>query len=340
MAEFRSLLSYMDSAQRDKVLRHYEAMFDEAGPEEEDTLIRILGSPVRQVLSVEKEFQAAAARGEEPFAALVMPELNKEPEEPAAGAEQPAYQDRVSVESFEDVFAAALAETAVPDEPIPSMEEGPGEEPPAETEAAPPEEAAAPEPAEESAEAGRGEPAEEPEPASVPEEPPAVPEEVIPPAETSQPEEESVQRAPAPAEEPSAPGEEDDADSAPEKEEEGEDEGPGSGRVLGAVLVTIPMLVLWIAGFAVSIVLGAVFLAAGAAAALLGGYLASYALSGTLTYMPDLLLVAGGALICFALALLLLWLGLWVLFGGIVRTVKISASVYRKILRKGEKGHG
>ena len=86
---------------------------------------------------------------------------------------------------------------------------------------------------------------------------------------------------------------------------------------------------------------GAVFLAAATAAAVLGGYLISYVLSGVLTYMPDLLLVAGGALISLAVALVLLWLGLFVLFGGIVRTIKISASVYRAILKKrGEKGRG
>ena len=335
MAELRSLLSYMDGTQRDKVLRHYEAMFDEAGPDEEDTLIHILGSPVRQVLQVEKEFQEAAARGEEPFATAVLPVLKKEPETPPA-AEQPAYQDRMSVESFEDVFAAAMPAAPTPAEPIPAMEEdGAQTEPTVEEEPVLWMEDA-PVPTEGPEDAECETPPEEEEPA--PEEVTAVPETAVVPVREKEAEEAHppIERDEAPP-----PEEREDFAAQPAEKRRAEDKGPGAGRVLGAILVTIPLLVLWIVGFALSIVLGAVFIGAAAAVALLGGYLASYVLSGVLTFMPDLLLVAGGALITFALALLLLWLGLWVLIGGIIRTVKISASVYRSNLKKkGERGRG
>ena len=45
MAELRSLLAFLDAAERDRVLNRYERMFDEAGPEGETTVVRCFGSP-------------------------------------------------------------------------------------------------------------------------------------------------------------------------------------------------------------------------------------------------------------------------------------------------------
>ena len=68
MAELRSLLAFLDAAERDRVLNRYERMFDEAGPEGEATVVRCFGSPVRQVLQIEREYREAVANGETPFA--------------------------------------------------------------------------------------------------------------------------------------------------------------------------------------------------------------------------------------------------------------------------------
>ena len=40
--------------------------------------------------------------------------------------------------------------------------------------------------------------------------------------------------------------------------------------------------------------------------------------------MPDLLLVCGGALGCFALALFFLWTGLWISVGGLAALIRLT----------------
>ena len=83
MAELRSLLAFLDAAERDRVLSRYERMFDEAGPEGEATVVRCFGSPVRQVLQIEREYREAVASGETPFAdgEAIGPEEAEAPEE-------------------------------------------------------------------------------------------------------------------------------------------------------------------------------------------------------------------------------------------------------------------
>ena len=83
MAELRSLLAFLDAAERERVLNRYERMFDEAGPEGEATVVRCFGSPVRQVLQIEREYREAVASGETPFAdgEAIGPEEAEAPEE-------------------------------------------------------------------------------------------------------------------------------------------------------------------------------------------------------------------------------------------------------------------
>ena len=57
MAELRSLLAFMDPEDRLRVLRYYDRLFDDAGPEGEAALIDSFGSPVRQVLLIEKQYR-------------------------------------------------------------------------------------------------------------------------------------------------------------------------------------------------------------------------------------------------------------------------------------------
>ena len=298
LAELRSLLSYMDPEDRDRVIRWYEAEFDRVGPEGEAALLQTYSSPVRQVLEVEREFREAKARGEEPFA---LPEAKAEP--------APA-EETVRPEGEETVPAAPASEAVDTAEPAP--EETPEGEAP--------------------------EPGAEPEPASAPLPLAAVPDETPLPAESVRSRREEKLEIPTGEPEKAAP-EELPAEPVPTEEA---DRGPGAGRVLGAILVTIPLLVWWVLGFGLSIIIGAALAAAAVGVGLLGGYLTGYVFSGAISFTPDLLLVIGAALVCFAVALILLWLGLWILFGGIASTIRSSARVYRGILKKekGEKAHG
>ena len=82
MAELRSLLAFLDAAERERVLNRYERMFDEAGAEGEAAVIRCFGSPVRQVLQIEREYREAVVSGETPFADGDVAAVAEEPEAP------------------------------------------------------------------------------------------------------------------------------------------------------------------------------------------------------------------------------------------------------------------
>ena len=121
MAELRSLLAFLDAAERDRVLNRYERMFDEAGAEGEAAVIRCFGSPVRQVLQIEREYREAVAHGETPFAdgdVTAAPEKAETPEETEIIEEEYAETEIVSGETEPG------AEEPLPEE---SMEEQPEE---------------------------------------------------------------------------------------------------------------------------------------------------------------------------------------------------------------------
>ena len=142
MAELRSLLAFLDAAERERVLNRYERMFDEAGPEGEATVVRCFGSPVRQVLQIEREYREAVASGETPFAdgEAAAPEEAEAPEETEIIEEEYTGAHIRAEESkpeAEEPLPEELPEELIeeqPEEPLP--EPDPEEEP-----------AAAPEPA-------------------------------------------------------------------------------------------------------------------------------------------------------------------------------------------------
>ena len=146
------------------------------------------------------------------------------------------------------------------------------------------------------------------------------------PAEESFPEEaEEAAEAEEPAEEPEAEEE--------YEYEEIETRRPVSGgRAFAAVVVTIPMLAVWVLLFGLSLALGIVVLAIGAALLAAGVYLTGYVFNGAIVRMPDLLLTAGATLAAFALALLLLWTGISIAVAGCTLTVRLTRSIYRAIL--------
>lgn len=422
MAELRSLLAFLDAAERDRVLNRYERMFDEAGPEGETTVVRCFGSPVRQVLQIEREYREAVANGETPFAdgeaagpeeteapeeteiieeeytgvhilteesepeaEEPLPEdlpeelIEEQPEEPLpepepeeeiAAEPEPAVLPEIDLDEldFSDLgltFTKKPAAPVMPAAPEEELEEEAGETPdgPAEDEeplpleplypeeVLPEEEADKPAPpdteepagepadgaAEETADEAPAEPEPEmPEPETEPEEPetPDGAEDVseILPAEESFPEEtEEAVEAEEPAEEPKAEEE--------YEYEEIETRRPVSGgRAFAAVVVTIPMLAVWVLLFGLSLALGIAVLGIGAALLAAGVYLTGYVFNGAIVRMPDLLLTAGATLAAFALALLLLWTGISIAVAGCTLTVRLTRSIYRAILypKKGE----
>ena len=406
MAELRSLLAFLDAAERDRVLNRYERMFDEAGPEGETTVVRCFGSPVRQVLQIEREYREAVANGETPFAdgEAAGPEETEAPEETEIieeeytgahiraeesepEAEEPLPEDlpeelieelpeelpepepeeEIAAEpeidldelDFSDLgltFTKKPAAPVMPAAPEEEPEEEAGETPdgPAEDEEPLPLEPLHPEevlpeeeadtPAHPDAEEPAGDPAGEPADGAAEEtadEAPAEPEPEMPepeepdgaedvseilPAEESFPEEaEEAAEAEEPAEEPEAEEE--------YEYEEIETRRPVSGgRAFAAVVVTIPMLAVWVLLFGLSLALGIVVLAIGAALLAAGVYLTGYVFNGAIVRMPDLLLTAGATLAAFALALLLLWTGISIAVAGCTLTVRLTRSIYRAIL--------
>lgn len=409
MAELRSLLAFLDAAERDRVLNRYERMFDEAGPEGETTVVRCFGSPVRQVLQIEREYREAVANGETPFAdgEAAGPEETEAPEETEiieeeyTGAHIRAEESEPETEEPlpEDLPEELIEEQ--PEEPLPEPE--PEEEIAAEPEidldeldfsdlgltftkkpAAPVMPAAPEEEPEEEAGETPEEPAEDKEPLPLE---PLYPEEVLPEEEADKPAhpdaeepagepadgaaEETADEAPAepepempepeepdgaedvseilPAEE-SFPEEAEEAAEAEEPAEEPEAEEEyeyeeietrrpvSGGRAFAAVVVTIPMLAVWVLLFGLSLALGIAVLGIGAALLAAGVYLTGYVFNGAIVRMPDLLLTAGATLAAFALALLLLWTGISIAVAGCTLTVRLTRSIYRAILypKKGE----
>lgn len=444
MAELRSLLAFLDAAERDRVLNRYERMFDEAGPEGETTVVRCFGSPVRQVLQIEREYREAVANGETPFAdgeaagpeeteapeeteiieeeytgahilaeesepeteeplpeELIEEQLEEplpepEPEEEIAAEPEPAVLPEIDLDEldFSDLgltFTKKPAAPVMPAAPEEEPEEEAGETPdgPAENEEPLPLEPLYPEevlpddeprriesadeildalladaaaellpeeeadkPAHPDAEEPAGEPADgaaeetadeapaEPEPEMPEPEEPEEPEtpdgaedvsENLPAAESFPEEAEEAAAAEEPAEEPEAEEE--------YEYEEIETRRPVSGgRAFAAVVVTIPMLAVWVLLFGLSLALGIAVLGIGAALLAAGVYLTGYVFNGAIVRMPDLLLTAGTTLAAFALALLLLWTGISIAVAGCTLTVRLTRSIYRAILypKKGE----
>lgn len=324
LAELSNLLTFLEKEDRQRAVRRYERAFEKAGPDGEADLIAQYGSPVRQVLRLEKEYNTALKNGEIPFEDIE--ESVRDPL-PASGGMNGA---ETSLENLGDIVSGlygedAAAEPEGPAEPTeivvpPEQKDGPlfGGEEEVEPETAP---AVVPEPSEE----------------AVPSEGPAF---VV---EDAAREKETGASEDAPEEPSGHEPEDDDADEADysDADEEDEDdapeekpEGPGAGRVFGAVVVTLPMLVYWILGFVLSLALGAAFIALGAAACAAGVYLAGYVFGGKLGFMPDLLLTAGAALALFALTLLFIWTGIWIIVGGCAGVIRTSRRIYGKILKK------
>lgn len=141
MAEMKALLSFMDAEDRLKVMRRYERRFDAAGREGEDALIRELGSPVRQILMVEKEYREREEAGlpgiaedgcfdEEAFEEAVTAEAEGLEAEAAVVMEkllsEEAQEEFVPQEEPEEDFPEEESFAEEPEEEFAAEEEAPG----------------------------------------------------------------------------------------------------------------------------------------------------------------------------------------------------------------------
>jgi len=109
LTDLRKLLTYMTDEERDNTIRSYEELFAEAGPEQEESLLRSFGSPTRVAVTIFREY----GKGNGSF----VPPVPQPQEKPAA-----------VTETAEETPAAEAAE-----EPAEITVEAPAEERPPET---------------------------------------------------------------------------------------------------------------------------------------------------------------------------------------------------------------
>ncbi len=210
LAELQRLLIFMTSADREETVRRYGALFDACGPEGEEELTRRVGSPTAVAIRLSHSYEPGVIRDEffPDGSPILAPEPEPEAEEPAPGPETPEPEaeegpapepepeeapasppeDRLPVYDHslveEELPDLELPDLGLPDLPIPPAPEpepvaeepepeGPAEEEPDGT-VPEPEPAPGPEPAAE-------EPAPEPEEAPAPAPQPARPAPVLPP---------------------------------------------------------------------------------------------------------------------------------------------------------------
>ena len=368
LTELGRLLTFMYEEDRDRALAMYSSLFDET--DDETGLLQLMVSPTRQAVNLARAYDARERKlqtmtqsrtegqaEEEPAFVRVIEQLRAQTAElggPAGkvSADQMSLFASAADETalFDAVEAEAQAEAAAPAEP-----ETPAAPPAVET-AVPAEAESAPaKPTEASAEAGipavpeAGAEAEEAFPADAPEEVPAPaeeqgaeplpenPAEVLPEAES---EPETLDTEPAPVflfEQPAAEA------PVPVPEKADVPQQPSSSIQAGAApLFTrskprVGLLILFLL-FAVPITLACICLLLLPAALTLGAGLFAGAVGvtgltatfGGFTVFADILLVFGSTLIVLALALLFLWLFIWLIGGVIPALIRGVCALARK----------
>jgi hypothetical protein len=105
-------------------------------------------------------------------------------------------------------------------------------------------------------------------------------------------------------------------------------------RKILAILLTVPLLPLTMLALAVSLVVCAVPLASGAGLGACGVYLIAFGIV-VMGYLPDILMLIGAGLAGAAVALVLVWFGLWLLILGIRCILNVLRAIYRGVLRGG-----
>lgn len=355
MAELSKLLAFMFKEDKEDILAQYNKMLDEA--EDEQAMLESFGSPTRlavtisrtykrseRKLSVEADSKDDGGTGESamPFApaAAKVKEPESAPEETTL-----SYADII-----EEIRREKAQEEGIEYKPIffNEPEPEPMPETPAVEEQPPAEETVSETPAETEAPAEAETTDEQPEETAAEEETPeeAAPETVEEAPETEkQPEDEAPaeDQAPAEAEPDSALDEpsEETSEEEPEEEESPEDESEEIFAELDEIeqpeeetryKTNVALLILYlifaipvgVVLVAAAIVLGLLLLAFGAGLIASALKIAGFAFS-MFNIFADIMLCAGASLIAFAVALVIIWLGI-IMFakaiGGIVRGLK------------------
>ena len=308
MAELNKLLTFMFKEDRAEIIQHYNELLDNA--EDESALLEEFGSPTKLAVSISRSYNrderklAVTADSKEdapekPAAEAKAPEKPQAPEAPKAPQKpsEPEVYTGTYADIVEEFRRQRALEEGVEYKPIffDESEPTPVEEPAPVEEPTPVEE---PAPAEESAPAEELEPVEEP----------------------------------APAEEPvDGTFEEYGLSDAEEAAEERRTQRKTNVPLL--ILYLIIAIPLGIVGVALVIAIGAVVIAAAAAAAFCGVKLFVFAFSG-LTVFADIFITAGAALVCCAVALLLLWFGVWGIASGVSGVIVGLKALGRKLCVK------
>ncbi len=353
MAELSKLLAFMFKEDKEDILAQYNKMLDEA--EDEQAMLESFGSPTRlavtisrtykrseRKLSVEADSKDDGSTGESamPFApaAAKVKEPESAPEETTL-----SYADII-----EEIRREKAQEEGIEYKPIFFNEPEPMPETPAVEEQPPAEETVSETPAETEAPAEAETTDEQPEETAAEE----TPEEAAPETVEEAPEAEEQTEDEAPGEENEAPAEAE-SDSAldepsketseeePEEEESPEDESEEIFAELDEIeqpeeetryKTNVALLILYlifaipvgVVLVAAAIVLGLLLLAFGAGLIASALKIAGFAFS-MFNIFADIMLCAGASLIAFAVALVIIWLGI-IMFakaiGGIVRGLK------------------
>ena len=306
LAELGKLLTYMTPWDRERTLEYIGKRFDEA--ENEAALLQELGTPVRLAVLYNRGYNPS------PDPALAAQEENAAPPEWEKDEAQPDAEEEAPPAEVLTAETPEVQETPEMQE-VPEATEAPTEEVRAETaeiDEVPEQELAAEE------EEGSAE--------ELPAEAEEIPEEEI------RAEEEAASDEELAAEEEEIS--EEDEPVQPDAQEPEECKKPGFGRVLAVTILSIfpgvPLFLLLMIIDVLLLVPGAAGIGAGLILVEAGTF--------SLTYMADALLVFGAALIVFALALLLLYGGLWCAVKLTKVYFKGICALMRGILGKGGQG--
>lgn len=312
----KALLSFMDTEDREQALRYYERLFELAGEDGEEGLLDDFGSPLRQVLHLEKRYRERQESGmplfdEDDFPAGETAEPEQPAEEPAdafSGEDEPSAEENGAKK--EPAETGEIAEAADAGEEVPPPQESlPGEE-------------TVPAAAEAEGEMEEGET--------------FAPYDELPSQVLSDAAGEMLAEIDFGAEEP-IPAETRE-EELPRAEEEPKPAGEktSGGRVAAAVLLSPLMVLLAAAGVLLTFALSAIPLALCALFGAASLYLALYAVT-SMPYLPDMLLVLGVAVGLLAATVFFLWGGLTLLAGGIGKTIRLIATLFGRVLGKGGK---
>ncbi len=312
LAELGQLLIFMTGADRERTLSRYGALFDQAGPAGEQALMEKLGSPTRQAIRLSRIYDPSGSYDDPSLSELEAAGAAAPAQPPAPPAEPeqapaPAPEPEKRVPAYDH----SLVEEELPELDLPDLPDLPAQEPG-------PVPAPGPEPV--------------PEPAPEPEQPDAPAEEAEAQA-PSAPEAESAPDQAAPAPKPAPPRPEqapdptaplpqpirpqprfisvplDEQDHIPFPEE------PAPVQRSMPLWVGVPLFILAIVCLAVP--LGALILVllplllVPGLAVLAGAWLTAVGGLWCVSYIADAVMLFGAAFFILGLALMVLFLGLW-----------------------------